>query len=64
MRPVLLNGVVIGHWDEEGRWHRKPNAAPYSPRMWRKFQQRLAGGPRGDTRPLRNMDRHPASLGA
>ena len=62
MRQVLLNGVVIGHWDEQGRWVRKHKACPYSPREWKKFQQRVVGGPRGDTRPLRNMDRHPQPL--
>lgn len=62
MRPVLLNGVVIGHWDEEGRWHRKPNAAPYSPRILAKRQRKLAIPLVGQIRPLRNMDQHPQPL--
>ena len=62
MRPVLLNGVVIGHWDEEGRWHRKPNAAPYSPRTWAKRQRTLAIPLVDQIRPLRNMDQHPQPL--
>ena len=62
MRQVLLNGVVIGHWDEEGRWHRKPNAAPYSPRTWAKRQRKLAIPLVGQIRPLRNMGQHPQPL--
>ena len=54
---AILNGVVIGHWDEAGAWRPKPKAAPYWPRPDRKRQQRLAVDRLGGKpRPLRNSD--------
>lgn len=29
MRPIRLNGEVIGYWDPSGAYHRKPMAYPY-----------------------------------
>lgn len=60
MRPVLLNGVPIGHWDESGRYVRQYGAAPYFPRPAMKRQQILVTDwGKSGIRPARNTDRLP-----
>lgn len=57
-RQVLLNGVPIGHWDEQGRWVRQCGAAPYFPRPAMKRQQKLSlDWGSAKPRPMRNLDR-------
>lgn len=56
-RPILLNGVEIGHWDEHGRWVRNQDAVPYPKELSDIDRQIIVvGWGSSKPRPARNED--------